>query len=291
MRIDLYTGTTRAYSKAKESTAGAKGAEEALAAEKEAATKTEELLKGAEKNRDQIMISTTKEKKNPYAAFYMAQSENKFNVSTGKPSDSSSQLTKRLVNAVGDFEVRMVMSQASSSMINLRIIAALGEPEDKEKAKAILAKLEKLIGRAQKKLRDLSNESALQRQKVKSEQKKQTRRTEEIKEELRSRQRVRMARENGYLLEATQQIIIGLSGEKDKRTRNTNDRLDTATEAQIAILAEVMAVAEVSAESVGGGGDVGTEVGGEGVATGEAGADPGGGDVDAAVGGGVDTTA
>lgn len=288
MRIDLYTNPKNAYMEYAKTTetAAAKSAEETAAAQKEAAVQVEELEKEAAEKRDQVMISTQKEEKNPYADFY-ATKESKFKISTSKPSDSSSALTRRLVNAQNDFEVRMVMSSASSSMIGLRIIASVGEAADKQKAKAILAKLEKLMSRAMVKLKDLDDEAALQQQKVKHAQKKQTRRAEEIKEELRSRQRQRMNKETRYLLEQSFQAISGNSGENTVGMKNTNDRMDPATEAEIAMLAEAMAAAEAASGSVGGGGADIAAGGGEGVAVSGEAAAGGGGEV-AVEGGGVD---
>lgn len=209
----------------------------------------------------------------------------KYQVKVSKPTDSSGQLTQRLVAASTDFEVQNVIAKASSSMISLRMIAAMGEGEDKEKARQYLRKLEKVMDRASGKLKDLRNETDLDVQRRRAEKQKETRRAEEIKAELRQRRRVRKSKEERWLREAQLGEMPGFKP-AGKAPDDSADRLDAATEAEIAIEAEAMAAAEVSAESVGGGADVGggeVASGGGGEAAVEAPVADAGGSVDISV--------
>jgi len=175
------------------------------------------------------------------------QNANGVNISTSKPQDGSSKLTKRLVAALGQFEVRQVISSANKNLMSLRMIAAAGNGEDAKLARSYIKKLEKLINRASSKLEDLNKEDILKFQQARAKQQKQKQRVEEIKAELRKKQHARMARENGYLLGDLQENILGT-----KDTANAPMPVSGVTsEAAIAAQAETIAAAEMAAGNIG----------------------------------------
>lgn len=192
-------------------------------------------------------------------------------MSGSKPSNSAPALTRRLVIATGQFEVRQIIADANKQMLNLHMIAAVGG-EDGALARAYIKQLDKLINRADRKIKNLDNEDGLKIQKSRAEQKKQQKRAEEIKVELRKQEAKRRLRENGYLLELLQEEMNGLTGQ------GGGPALDAGSEAAIAAAAEAMAAAEFAM----GGGDVG---GGEMAAFAGEVSGGGGGEVDAGGGG------
>lgn len=212
--------------------------------------------------------------------------EAKFKMSNSKPSDSSVQLTRRLAAASTDFEIQSVIAKAGSSMVSLRLIASIGEGDDKKKAKEYLRKLEKLMDRASGKLKDLRNEAGLEQQRNRAEKQKQERRTEEIKAELRKRRRDRHNRENSWLREAANDSLM-TAASPGRAKDDPADRLDAASEAEIAMEAEAIATAETAAaggDVSAGGGEISTGGGGEAaVSGGEAAAPEAGASVDITV--------
>jgi len=177
----------------------------------------------------------------------MMQNANGVNISTSKPQDGSSKLTKRLVAALGQFEVRQVISSANKNLMSLRMIAAAGNGEDAKLARSYIKKLEKLINRASRKLEDLNKEDILKFQQARANQQKQKQRVEEIKAELRKKQHTRMARENGYLLEDLQENILGTKG----IANNPMSAWGITSEAAIAAQAETIVAAEMAAGDAG----------------------------------------
>lgn len=255
--------------------------------ESEAVAKAE----SEQENTDKIAINwkeweeQQKEKEQLFVANY-SDIAAKYKVSTSKPSDSSAQLTRRLAAASGDYEVQMVIAKAGSDMIGLRMIAAMGEGDDKAKALQYLRKLEKLVDRASGKLKDLRNEAGLEQQRARAQKQKAERRAEEIKSELRQRRRQRKNKEDGWLREAAKDEMLG-AAQAGAAAVNPADRLSTAAEAEIAVEAEAIAAAEMAAASVGGGadfagGDIAASGGGEAAAA-EAPVADAGGSVDISV--------
>lgn len=189
-------------------------------------------------------------------------------MSTSSPEDSSGALTRRLVAAGDQFEVQMILSEAFKNMTGLRMIAAMGSGDDAKTAKTYLRKMEKVVRRGRRKIKDLGKEEALTRNQIRAEREHQKERAREIKAELRKRMLERKRRENGYLKDAQEEQAAKSSG-KDAE-------LDPASEAQLEAEAQAMAQAEVAVESSSGGGA------GE---TGGTGGDAGSGEVSADAGG------
>ena len=165
----------------------------------------------------------------------VSSAKNNFNYEPKKPSDNSSALLVRLVAATGQFEVRQVIADASKDLVELRITAAMSKGKDAELANAAVAKLEKLISRAQTKIKDLNKEDDMKLQHTKAKRQKLEKRAEEIKEELRKHIQKRKEKENKWLLEDMREQGIG------------NVQSGSVTEAEIAALAEAMAAAEMTA--------------------------------------------
>lgn len=255
--------------------------EEALAAleEAEEAQRQEEAAAAQEEAEEQLQ-----QEENPTSM--LAATKASFKLSTSKPSDKTAQLAQRLVSAGGAFEVRMVISDAAKEMLNLRMTAAFGEGQDKITAQRIIRKLDKLINNATKKIDSLGQEEQLSRQHARAEKNKQEERAREIKAELRRKVQQRKQKERKWLSEAKRSVegnqpFTGLPADESQK-------LDVATEAEIAMQAEAQAAAEVAAES--GAGTGGGELALDGGAvSGEAPAAEGGGEAPVAdAGGGVD---
>lgn len=232
----------------------ARPTEEETTAEKAASdAQAEQAGKGTDPGEKKKFFGLEEEEAMGLFARLQAQTkvaENTFDASTSKPKDTASRLTRRLVVAMGQFEVRQVIAEAQTDLIKLRIMAA-GSGEDAKKAKAYVKKLEKLVNRAYSKITDLDKEDGLKVEKARAQRKKQEKLAEEIKKKLRKEQIVRRSKENGYLLEEMQeQLLPGAAS-------NPFSKLDSGTEAQIDAQAQAMAAMEVAAMSSAGGGELG----------------------------------
>lgn len=159
-----------------------------------------------------------------------------FETRTSKPQDNSSELTKRLVAAAGQFEVRQITAEANTSLVKLRMYAGISTGKDKEIAEAYIKRLEKLLSRADRKIKDLNNEDIMKLEQARAKKKNQQKRAEEIKAELRKQKVLRKQREQNYLIEDMYERL-GVNPDSESK-------LDSASEAEIAIQAEAMAEAE-----------------------------------------------
>lgn len=175
-----------------------------------------------------------------------------FKISAGKPEDSAARLMRRLVGATSQFEVRNIMSNASKDILSLRFIAAMGEGEDKAKAQQFLAKLEKLIDKASKKIENLNKEDMLRIEQVRVDQKKQADRAEQIKAELRRKRDKREREEQKWLRDSENESVQETAAEGF-----ASFMPNAASEAEIAMQAEAQAAMEIAMETSGGfeGGD------------------------------------
>lgn len=235
-----------------------------MAAKAEQAKKVEEnkkditeLWEEITRRRDRFVLSQIWKNGEPLC--YADHVKNQFGIHNSKPKDSASQLTQRLVAATGQFEVRQVVADAGSNLIQLRLIAAIGKDGDAQKARAYIKKLERLLDRAGRKIKDLDNEELLRVRKKKAEQKRMQKRAEQIKEELRKKQIARLARENSYLLDDLHDRILGpgIPGRRKKEAADSSAAVDGVTEAAISAEAESIAAAEIAVESAAPSGDSG----------------------------------
>lgn len=163
-----------------------------------------------------------------------------------KPSvqDKTFQLTRRLVSAVSQFAVQQVQADAYKELTSLLMIAATSKGKEAEAARAVVKKLQKLIGRASRKMKELGEEENLAANKRRAEKRKQERLAEEIKAELKRARIKRRIRERGYLRDC---------GNEETAAN------DPAVDAQLSMQAMVIAAAEVYS---GAGGSSGADGGG-----------------------------
>ena len=98
------------------------------------------------------------------------------------------KLTRRLVMATGQFEVRQILTEASKELLSMRVAAATYEGSEAATALAIVRNLERLIDRGVRKIHDLNEEDELRARKA--------------REELKEKEQKRMTRERRYLLDA-----------------------------------------------------------------------------------------
>lgn len=260
--------------------AGAVSAAKQAQAGQDAATATVEVTK--EENRDVVDFSSQLEEsqKKQEALRQMmeqlAQSKNSFKISSTPPQDSSARLTRRLVGATMEMEVRNVMVEAGQALTKLQIASATCEKGDKAKIEAMIRRIKKVLDRGGQKIKDLGNEQVLQARQKNAKAARQEARAEKLKDELRRRQAKRRDKEQGYLREADQQTLSDATQQAVAQSGG-RVKLDAASEAQIEAEAQAMAAAEVAA----GGGDVAVggdiAVSGGEVAAGGAAAAEGGG--------------
>ena len=140
------------------------------------------------------------------------KAEKERGISGGKKTpiiDNSASLTRRLVNASKQFEVRQVIGEAFKNISQLRLAVAFADEKDAKIARALIRRLERLIRRGNKKVTDLNREDGMERRKKKAESEQKEKLAKAIEEELRLRVRQRKSRERGYLNGAQKNIISG----------------------------------------------------------------------------------
>ena len=170
------------------------------------------------------------------------------------PKDNSRQLTMRLVSARGQFEVRKIMAETSSGIAGMRMAASISkDKDDKAAAFSAIRRLERLLVRGGRKIRDLDGEDILRAQKRSAERKRQEKRAEEIKKELRKKETGRRTEERGYLLDKTGGTPYGNS---PFIWPNAAAGAGIAYQAAMLAAAEVAAQYASCADAVGGGADI-----------------------------------
>jgi len=145
------------------------------------------------------------------------------------PVDETRKLTRKLVAAKSQLEVQDVLAEVHKNMMSLQMAAAQGD----KKAAAIVRKLNKLISRGHRKMRDLSKEQQMMQRRQRAEKKEQEQIAKKIREDLKRIQRERKQREQKYL------------NEKDDNNEETAPIISgtshAATEAKIMALAQAKA--------------------------------------------------
>lgn len=207
--------------------------------ETEEQTNLLELLQ-KELERQQQELVKQQQKKQLEADLSASALKEKYGSTKQKPHDPSGGLTARLVSAGVESQVGAVIAEAGSSISSLRMVAAQGEGDDADKARAYIKKLEKLIQRARRKITDLRGEDVAKSRQRKAEQQHKQKRVEKIKYQLKQKQVRRAARENSYLLDRTDPSSLYKS--RDPREKD----MEGATAAQIAQIAREMAFAEAA---------------------------------------------
>lgn len=204
----------------------------------------------------------------PYKGIYGASQTDKPNMTpqTSGSQDQSGSLTRRLVAARSQSEVRTILSEAYKNMGELLQAAMSGDSKEASKALAAIKRLNKLINRAGRKIADLNKEDDLRLSQRHAEKQQNELRVAGIKAELERRITERKIREKKYLQDANPQ---------EEEAQNNIGVSPEALEAQLNALA--MAIAQASgvsavssAESTGDTGAVASEAGGGEIgATGE----------------------
>ena len=113
------------------------------------------------------------------------------------PSDDTRRLTRMLVAARTTMEVQSVISEVHKHMQGWQMAAAQGD----EKAIAVIKKLQKLLSRGGRKVRDLGKERDMYERQKRAEKAKQEHIEKKIKDELKRVERERRQRERSYLHE------------------------------------------------------------------------------------------
>ncbi|MCL1881382.1 MAG: hypothetical protein FWF76_04320 [Oscillospiraceae bacterium] len=126
--------------------------------------------------------------------------------------DVSGRLMARLVSAQTQFDVRWIIGEASSAQLGLNVAAA-GNGEGAERARAYLSRIRSVLRRADRKLSDLGTEDRIRRERAveKNRRREQqilrdnervrmhNRRIRELTNELSSRKNERIGRESRWL--------------------------------------------------------------------------------------------
>jgi len=115
--------------------------------------------------------------------------------SSGGLIDDSGKLTRRLVAASTQEEVRLVLSDVYKNILSWQMAAAGGD----EKAGAVVRRLNRLIRRCNRKIRDLNKEEAKLQQQQRAEKAKQEYLERKLREELKRAEKERKNRERQYL--------------------------------------------------------------------------------------------
>ena len=124
-----------------------------------------------------------------------AQAEEQGN--SGGPKDETQRLTRALVAAKTRMEVQNVLSEVYKNLFPWQMAAAKGD----EKAAAVVRKLNKLISRSNRKIRDLNKEDSIRLRKERAEKKEQKHLEEKARLELKRAEQERKQREKKYLHE------------------------------------------------------------------------------------------
>ena len=111
--------------------------------------------------------------------------------------DASGRLTRMLVSAKSSIEVQNVLSQAYKNLGDALTAAASGD----DKAMEVVRRLNRLIRRANRKIRDLSKEDETRIKQKRAEKKKLEQLSKQLKDELKRKIAERKQRERKYLTE------------------------------------------------------------------------------------------
>lgn len=157
----------------------------------------------------------------------------------GEIEDETRKLTRRLVAAKTTLEVQDVLAAAHKNKLNLHMAAAQGD----KKAAAIIRRLNRLISRGSRKVRDLHKEQMMLIRQQQAEAKAKAELAKKIRDELKRAQLERANRERRYLrdrLEDDEENAPAISGASL-----------AAAEAKIMALAQAMTA--LSSPAIGGG--------------------------------------
>ena len=156
--------------------------------------------------------------------------------SDSKIDDPTYRLTRRLVTAKTINEVHSILFEAFKSLGDTIQAAATGD----KKAQNVLRRLNKLIRRATRKVRDLGNEDEIRRKKEQARRKEIEHLARQLEQELKRKLEERKRREMRYLRDA--------KTENDENRPNTENLSAKPSPAQIKAMARQAAQAAVMAQ-------------------------------------------
>jgi hypothetical protein len=156
----------------------------------------------------------------------------------GRPPDETQQLTRRLVAAKSTLDVQSILGDAFNSMREWQKLAAEGD----EKAIAVVRKLNRLVSRGNRKIRDLNKEMVLRQRQEKAEEAEREQLAIRLRDELEQAEHVRKQRERRYLQDRDEY-------EDDEPTETGPSA--AATEAKIRALAAAMVALKSGSANVG----------------------------------------
>jgi len=148
----------------------------------------------------------------------------------GRPADETRRLTRMLVAAKSPDEVQSVLAETYNHMREWQALAASGD----KKALSVVRKLNRLVSRGNRKIRDLNKEQVMLIRQQKAEKAEQKQIAERLRFELEQAERVRKQRERRYLQEQD-------GNDDDDDEPDEMGPSMAATEAKIRALAAAMA--------------------------------------------------
>jgi hypothetical protein len=169
--------------------------------------------------------------------------------------DKSGALTRRLVAAGFQGEVRVIISEAYENLSEW-IKAAMAGGKEAKNAFAAIRRLNRLIRRSQRKIGDLDKEDLLRQKQARAEKQQQEMRVKQLKVELYRRVEERKTREKRYLIDAAEP-----AGNRQKNT--SPDLSPAALQAKINALAAAMAQLTAPPPATAGGETAAAGTGGE----------------------------
>lgn len=145
-----------------------------------------------------------------------------------RPNDETRRLTRMLVAAKSPNEVQSILVETYKHMREWQALAATGD----EKAIKVVRKIQKLIARGNRKIRDLNKELVLLIKQQKAEKAEQEQLAQRLRYELKQAERLRKQRERRYLQER--------DNDDDDEPEESGPSM-AALEAKIRVLAAAMA--------------------------------------------------
>lgn len=164
----------------------------------------------------------------------------KIRASSGSQEDSVGQLASQLANAETDMAVREIQGKVMRALVNLKMAAGLSEGKEKEKLSAQIRRMEKLQKKVIKKLKQLSHEAELEREREKAIKEQQEEKAKEAERELKTGRKKRRREEQEY---AKKECM------KDKQSSDPSEMFSAAAGAGSASAGSPAAVSGAGAAS------------------------------------------
>ncbi len=134
-------------------------------------------------------------------------------VSVSLPNVQVGQLATELANAQTKLDVQLVAGKAMRALANLRMAEALCEGKDKQTARQMITRMEKLMKRTYTKKRQLGKEEQLERKRKRAEKEQEQQKAENLRNELRNKRSKRRRDESNYAIKETAEDQKAAMGE------------------------------------------------------------------------------